>query len=650
MGVEFDALLESIGSFGRYQKYAIFLFLLPVSFFNAFMVSQLLFQLMVPDHWCHVPGRETTGLTRDQWRGFTIPRSGDLGKHSSCLMYTITWSGDVIFSPSESGDVIYSPSEGGDVIYSPSEGGDVIYSPSEGGDVIYSPSEGGDVIYSPSEGGDVIYSPSEGGDVIYSPSEGGDVIYSPSEDVNASFSLSHDTEECRSGWEYDSSQMASTVATSNEWYCERETFSHHLLSVNNAGNAFGTLILPLIGDKYTGRRVVLYVALLTHVVFTAPLVWISNFGFQLVFRFLAGLGYLTFNFVPYVIVVEIVSSKRRALVTGLFYGAWIAGMCATAPVAFLARHWQNLALLSCLPPLLVILFLRFVPESPLWLLSRGRVAECATIILQIAKTNGRPLVSRQDLETRLNTIAESQEEQLSIWHALSYPKLRLRLVLVSIISICIYMSHGVTLMGINILPHNIFLSFFILSASQFPGMVGSWASLQYLGRRFSTMSCSLLSVALCSAASFCLHDEWLLMLVIGALRLCQMMLIQAMFVVLTEILPTPIRSSGLGLYNVFGLLSMIFSPYILHSGMDPGFHYWVMAVLMLIAFILCIPLPETLGLALPQTFQEAEHLGAGRPVFTWIHNWNVTRYPTTCSKTANSNNTENPTTEKSIEH
>nr|XP_045584295.1 solute carrier family 22 member 1-like [Procambarus clarkii] len=296
--------------------------------------------------------------------------------------------------------------------------------------------------------------------------------------------------------------------------------------------------------------------------------------------------------------------------------------------------------------------------------------EMYTLDEYIAKTNGRPLVSRQDLETRLNTIAESQEEQLSIWHALSYPKLRLRLVLVSIISICIYMSHGVTLMGINILPHNIFLSFFILSASQFPGMVGSWASLQYLGRRFSTMSCSLLSVALCSAASFCLHeiplkcfsinasetvlftaaDEWLLMLVIGALRLCQMMLIQAMFVVLTEILPTPIRSSGLGLYNVFGLLSMIFSPYILHSGMDPGFHYWVMAVLMLIAFILCIPLPETLGLALPQTFQEAEHLGAGRPVFTWIHNWNVTRYPTTCSKTANSNNTENPTTEKSIEH
>nr|XP_045586225.1 solute carrier family 22 member 7-like isoform X2 [Procambarus clarkii] len=465
MAFEFDDVLEQIGSFGRYQKFAIFILLFPSGFFSAFMMNQLLFQVVVPDHWCHVPGRETTGMSTDEWRALTIPRSNSSGRYSSCLRYKVTWSGNASFSPSEGDSASFSPSEGDNASFSPSEGDNAGFSPSEEDSASFSPSEG----------------------------------------RNASFFLSNKTEECRSGWEFDSSQFKATLATTNQWFCERESYSQHALALNMAGNAFGTLILPFIGDKYVGRRVILYVALAIHVVFTIPLVWISNVGFHLLFRFLAGLGYLSYSLVPYVIVVETVGSRRRALTTGLYYGTWTAGMCFTALVAFLVPHWQYLALISCVPPIIFLLFLRLVPESPRWLLSKGRVTECARILLQVAKTNGNQEVTKQDLKKKLCDIVDKQVEEVSIKNALRYPILRWRLVSLLTIAMCVYMSYGVILMGINVLPSNYFLSHFILSVSQLPATATSWVFMQYLGRRFSSMASALLFIVLCVVATFCTH-------------------------------------------------------------------------------------------------------------------------------------------------
>ncbi|KAK7084503.1 hypothetical protein SK128_001143 [Halocaridina rubra] len=52
----------------------IILVIIPTSFFIAFTVHLLLFQMAVPDHWCLTPGRERTQHTIEQWRNITIPK------------------------------------------------------------------------------------------------------------------------------------------------------------------------------------------------------------------------------------------------------------------------------------------------------------------------------------------------------------------------------------------------------------------------------------------------------------------------------------------------------------------------------------------------------------------------------------------------
>nr|XP_053630899.1 LOW QUALITY PROTEIN: beta-alanine transporter-like [Cherax quadricarinatus] len=541
--MDFDDVLGEVGSFGRYQKTMIFFFLLPMSFFNAFMMNQLLFQVVVPDHWCHVQGRETSGLDWDQWRNLTIPRWNSSTGYSSCLMYQLAQS----------------------------------------------------------------------------------------EGTSRNISHSTQTQVCSSGWDFDSSQFEATLATTNGWFCEKAIFLQHVLALNMVGNALGTLVLPHIGDKYLGRRMILRISLVIYIVFTVPQVWISNASLHMLLRFLAGFGNHTYNLVPYVIVLEVIASGRRSLTTALFYGAWTTGMCFTALVAFLVPHWQYLALLSCLPPLIALLLLRLIPESPRWLISKGRVEECIDILLQIAMTNGRDGVSKEGLRESLEAMSLKQEEELGIHHVLRYPRLRLRTILVLLMAFCIYTTYGVVLMGINVMPSNYFVSHFLSSVFQFPSNLTGWVSIQYLGRRNTCIIALTLATLFCITASFCLHDEWALVLVTGVLKLCFSMTLQSMFILVSEIFPTPVRSSGLGLYLVFGLWPMAISPYILHSGTGTNFHYLVLTGLLLTALVSCILLPETLGLSLPQSFEEAEELGTGRPLIACINHWNLHRYTVTPS-------------------
>lgn len=69
-----DTIMEKIGNAGRYQSSFNFKFNLILPILAAMPYVNLIISLATPDHWCHVPGRENTNYTLEEWKNLTLPR------------------------------------------------------------------------------------------------------------------------------------------------------------------------------------------------------------------------------------------------------------------------------------------------------------------------------------------------------------------------------------------------------------------------------------------------------------------------------------------------------------------------------------------------------------------------------------------------
>ncbi|XP_045109904.1 organic cation transporter protein-like isoform X2 [Portunus trituberculatus] len=543
---DFDDILEVVGSFGRYQKKMMFLIFMPVSFFAAFTSNLFLFQMVMPDYWCHTPGREKTSLSLAQWHQLTRPSNN--GEPSRCLMHEINWT--------------YK---------------------------------------------------------------------------NTSlFTVTNQTKECSNGWEFDTTEYSATVGTSLGWVCEHDHYSHYTLSISMAGNAFGTLILPILADKYVGRRFMFFITLILHIIFTIPLLWVTGAQMHMALRFLQGLCFETNYLMPYIIYMEVIPPERRALAVMVSFIAWTFGMCSTAFVAWLVPHWKYLAVISIIPSLLGFLYWRHLSDSPRWLLAKGKMHQCVDVLLQISVTN-RKQVSQHEVEVKLMELIRQQPVDRPLSDVLRYPKLALRTLMLFLMSFMQFVVYSVTMLSMTVLP-NSFLAHFVLSIFELPSNFFGWAITHYLGRRFMAYCTFLLLSVFCLAAYFSIQNEWLLLTILGFVKFFSTCGLFVVFLMASEALPTPVRTSGTGITVVFGMLGMVTAPHVLHSGFAEGGHYWILLAMTVASAICMIPFPETLGLQLPQTFQDAEDLGQGRPFIKWIHHWNLHNFmqpPESQHKTVN---------------
>lgn len=70
----FEGLMNHIGLNGKYQSRFNYVFNLIFIIFLAMPYLNLVLAMTIPEHWCHVPGRNETNMTEDEWKQLTIPR------------------------------------------------------------------------------------------------------------------------------------------------------------------------------------------------------------------------------------------------------------------------------------------------------------------------------------------------------------------------------------------------------------------------------------------------------------------------------------------------------------------------------------------------------------------------------------------------
>ncbi|CAL8092584.1 unnamed protein product [Orchesella dallaii] len=95
---DFEEILEVVGSQGRFQKILLYAVLCPIVTVSPFLVLNTVFMWDVPDHSCHVPGRDPD-MSIEEWKNLTLP--WELGpdqqwRHSQCKMFENVTSGKEI--------------------------------------------------------------------------------------------------------------------------------------------------------------------------------------------------------------------------------------------------------------------------------------------------------------------------------------------------------------------------------------------------------------------------------------------------------------------------------------------------------------------------------------------------------------------------
>jgi len=168
----------------------------------------------------------------------------------------------------------------------------------------------------------------------------------------------------------------------------------HGLTVSIAliGTVFGALGGSIPSDKL-GRKATLVLVALIFLLSALGTALATNWYFFLLCRFIGGLGVGASSVTAPVYISEVAPAKYRGRMVALFQFNVVFGIL----VSYLSNYliglsgegaWRLMLGIQAVPSVLFLVLLRWVPESPRWLLLQGKKEEEAIATLQVINPGG----------------------------------------------------------------------------------------------------------------------------------------------------------------------------------------------------------------------------------------------------------------------
>ena len=182
------------------------------------------------------------------------------------------------------------------------------------------------------------------------------------------------------GWMFDAMDIGLLsfvlVAIAGEWGLSQGQVGA-VISIGLFGMFIGAAASGVLADRY-GRRAILIVTLLVYSVATGLTALAWGYGVLLLLRFVTGLGLGGELPVASTLVAEVAPAKKRGRMLVLLESFWAYGWILAALIGYLVipeYGWRVAFLIGSLPALYALVLRRRLPESPRYLLRKGRHAE-----------------------------------------------------------------------------------------------------------------------------------------------------------------------------------------------------------------------------------------------------------------------------------
>ncbi|MET0451535.1 MAG: MFS transporter [Mycobacterium sp.] len=376
-------------------------------------------------------------------------------------------------------------------------------------------------------------------------------------------------------------------------------------SATFAGMLVGAIVAGVLADRF-GRLAVFKYSIIVWGSASLLLAFSWDFASLASFRFLLGIGMGAEFPVAAALLSEFMPSSKRGRYVALMEGTWPIGFICAGALSYVLLSttlgWRGFFVLQALLAVVALVVRRNLPESPRWLVSRGRFDQ-ARITLETLERNTERAYRRplpEYVAVTQSAVIDSQSDGL---RTLFSPAYRKRTLASWAMWFCLLGGYyGLTTWLGKLLADSGFdvvksVGYIVLMALWgIPGFLTAAYLIEVVGRK----AC-LVGFALCSAvAAFAYGNASGVTELVVAGSFLQFFffgMFSSIFAFTPELFPTRARAIGMGSSTAAGRLGSIFGPLVVPfviASSGPTVVFTASAALFVIGSLIAITcLPET---------------------------------------------------------